>query len=230
MKFEQHATIRRGQGTCLVTNSSHLDAASCGLGELERRRGVVDAGVARGEHGGAADEEVVAAGDPAADLPLDAAVHLDLQRDEARGDVLLHGVGDVGGNGHGLGRQHGGPDGEVAVALVLRRQRHGHRHGLVAVGDEHVQALVEDAHAVVGVAGGQRHLRRRRQRRVAQRDGPEQLQVLQVEGRLRGAQRQVHHQRDEGHDEDQRQEARRHAPAATPQVVLVLVVLVLAHG
>ena len=218
-----------------MTSHSHLDGASRGLRELERRHGVVaaadDAGVAGGEHGGAADEEVVAPGDPAADLPLDAAVDLDLQRDEPGVDVLLEGVGDVAGDGHGLGRQHGGPDGDVAVALVLRRQRHGHRHGLVLVGHEHVQALVEDADVLVGVAGGQRHLRRRRQRRVAQRDGPPELQVLQVEGGLGGAEREVDDQRDEGDDEDQRQQARRHAPAAPTQVVLVAVVLVvLAHG
>jgi hypothetical protein len=215
----------------------HLDAAPRGLRELERRHGGVGAsesagGVPGGEHGWAADEEVVAPGDPAPDLPLDPAVDLDLQRDEPGSDVLLHGVGDVPGHGHGLGRQHGGPDGDVAVALVLRREGHRRRDGLVAVGDEDVEALVEDADAVVGVAGGERHLRGRREGRVADADGPAELQVLQVEGRLGGAQREVDDQRDEGHHEDQRQQARRHAAAAAAQVVLVpvVVLLPLAHG
>jgi hypothetical protein len=118
------------------------------------------------------------------------------------------------------------------VALVQRRERDGHGDGLVAVGDEHVEPVVEDAHAVVRVAGGQRHLRRGGERRVAQRDGAAQLQVLQVEGRLGGAQREVDDERDEGGDEDKSQQAGGQAPAAAAQAVLVRVVvlpLLLAH-
>jgi hypothetical protein len=63
-------------------------------------------------------------------------------------------------------------------------------------------------------------------------DGAAQLQVLQVEGRLGGAQREVDDESDEGDDEDQRQQAGRQAPAAAAQAVLVRVMvlpLLLAH-
>ncbi|TVU26802.1 hypothetical protein EJB05_29366, partial [Eragrostis curvula] len=113
------------------------------------------------EESRACDEDVVVAGGPAADLPPDAAVDLDLHDQVPVGDVLGQCVGEVGRERDVGAGQHGRPDVDVAVALVHRRQRRAQRHLLVLVRRVDVQAVVVHAHAAVRVAGGDGHLQRR---------------------------------------------------------------------
>jgi hypothetical protein len=161
------------------SDDSHVDGAVGRVRELEGDGGV-DAGgdypgrgaggedasagggagaAAGGEQRGAVDEEVVAARDPAADLPLDAAVHPDVEQHVARLDVLLHGVRHVLRHGDRVARHDRRPHRHVLVALVDRRHRHGYRHRLVAVRGERVQRLVVHAHPLVRVPRRDRHLR-----------------------------------------------------------------------
>jgi hypothetical protein len=179
----------------------------------------------------AGDEEVVVAGDPAADLPPDPAVDLDLEDEVARLAVLRDGAGQVGREGHVGAGQHGGPDVDVAVALVHGGERRGHRDLLVLVRRVDVEAVVVDPDAVVGVAGRDGHLQGggEQARGVGEVQLPEG-RVLQEEARVRGAQHQVHDQRDDGHDEGQAQQEPEQAPARLPEVVLAVVAAVLAHG
>nr|ACR36409.1 unknown [Zea mays] len=230
------------------SDDSHVDGAVGRVRELEGDGGV-DAGgdypgrgaggedasagggagaAAGGEQRGAVDEEVVAARDPAADLPLDAAVHPDVEQHVSRLDVLLHGVRHVLRHGDRVARHDRRPHRHVLVALVDRRHRHGYRHRLVAVRGERVQRLVVHAHPLVRVPRRDRHLEVEGERRVAEVDGA-QLHVLQVEGRLGGAQRQVDDEHDEAYDDGQRQDAGGDGAAAAPEDP-VAVVLLLAHG
>jgi hypothetical protein len=240
-------------------------------------KGAAGAGApAGGEQRGAVDEEAVAAGDPAADLPLDTAVHPDVEQHVARGDVLPHGVRRVLRQGHRVARHHRRPHRRVPVALVHRRHRHRHRHRLVAVRGERVQGLVVHAHPLVRVPRHDRDLRALRrscrpgrpagsptqvvrppspkrgvqinkcarlthvlltrrtylevegERRVAEVDGAE-LHVLEVEGRLGGAQREVDDQHDEADHGGEREDAGGDGAAAAAEDP-VAVVLLLAHG
>lgn len=104
--------------------------------------------------GGAIDKQVVVAGGPVADLPPDPAVDLDEEEEEAVGLVLLQGVAEEGGDGDALAREVRGPDVDVLVALVEGRDPVGEGDLLGLVGGVDVEAVVVDADAVVGVAGG----------------------------------------------------------------------------
>jgi hypothetical protein len=123
-------------------------------GGLEPEPGGPGRAVATGgdEEGRAGDEEVVVVRDPAADLPADAAVDLDLEDEVPRLAVLAERVGEVGREGHVGTGQHRRPDADVAVALVRGRQRRRHRELLVLVRRVHVEAVVVDPDALVRVA------------------------------------------------------------------------------
>ena len=108
----------------------------------------------------ARDEEMVVAGDPAADFPPHTAVDLDLQNQVPRLTVLAERVGEVRREGDVGAGEDRGPDVDVAVALVHGGERRGHRDLLVLVGGVHVETVVVDPDLVVWVAGGDGDLER----------------------------------------------------------------------
>jgi hypothetical protein len=217
------------------TTRLHLDAAVCRRLEPEPAGPGDAVAAAADEEGRALDEDVVAAGDPRADLPADAAVDPDLEDEVPRGDVLGERSGEVGREGDAGAGEHGRPDVDVAVALVRGRQRRAGRHLLVLVGRVRVEAVVVHAHAAVGVARGEGHLQRGGERRGAVGEGQlAERGVLEVEARVRGAEHEVDDEGDDADDGGQRQQRAQQAAAPPPEVVVAVVAAVLApslpHG
>lgn len=111
-----------------------------------------------GEERGAADGDVVVAGDPGADLPAEAAVDLDVDEQIAGGLVLGERHHEVRRQRH-VGRgEVGRPHRHVVVAHVPGRELRRDGDLLVLVLRVHVQLVVVDAHPVVWVFRGERDL------------------------------------------------------------------------
>lgn len=97
----------------------------------EPENGDAGGGVGEGEEGGAGDLKAVVAGGPGSDLPPDAAVHLDVEQEDAGGLVLLQGATEVRSHRNGGAGEVRRPDVDVFVALVEGRDGSGHRNLLV---------------------------------------------------------------------------------------------------
>jgi hypothetical protein len=221
------------------------DVDDAGGGSLEPEVAVAAAGVGAvaspavvdDEQGGAPDAEVVVSGDEGAGLVADPAVDADGDEQVAGGLVLGDGDGEVGRELDVVAGEERGPDGEVRVALVHRRQRRRHGDAEALVLGVHVGAVVVDAHALVAVAGGEGGLHGDGEEgEVAGGGGgagvgttggdveADDGEVVEVEARLGGAEDEPDDEDDEEEEEEKDAEDGR---AATPVQALPLAILVL---
>lgn len=113
---------------------------------------------AEGDEGGAADVEVVAAGDEGADLPADPAVSFDGDEDVTRRLVLAEAEEVEGRDGDVGAVDKRRPNVDLFVALIGGGDGGAEGHLLAPVSDVGFEAVVVDSDVVVRVARDERDL------------------------------------------------------------------------
>ena len=170
------------------------------------------------------------AGDEGPSLPADPPVDADGD-EEVAGRLVLGERGGEVGRERDVGRgEEGRPDGGVVGRLEEGRQRggHGDLHG--AVLGVHVGAVVVDADAVVGVAGGERGLHGDGEVGGGADVDAHDAHVVEEEAGLGGAEDEPHDQHDEEEQQDDAHQRRAEPPVKTlPLAVLVLVAVLDRH-
>jgi len=147
---------------------------------------------------------MVSAGDKGPDFPSDPSVDLDGELHGPIGLVLAERDRIVRRDRHLGAVDEGGPDVDILVALVGRRDGGAEGDLLVAIGGVHVEPVVVDADLVVGVSGGDGDLevggQEVRGGEIEGVDGGVLEDEPGLVGLEDGPHEKHHHQNDEGQD------------------------------
>lgn len=211
-----------------------LNADGASLDDLELDGVFADddavAAGAEGDEGGAADVEVVAAGDEGADLPADPAVSSDGDEDGTRSLVLAEALEVEGCDGDVGAVDKGRPNVDLFVALIGGRDGGAEGDLLALVSDVGFEAVVVDSDVVVRVAGDERDLETGCQE--VGDGGVEGVNgdVLKSEGRFGGSEDCPYEKNSEQDKEEEDDYAPEDSLESPPLLSLVVVALLHRHG